>query len=181
MEDNVGNDPLNRDENGEDKKPLRFELEKKDTRFSSDNQPTGEQKSRGWWKKRRGKKLLQSILNLDFDGTTVDPSTGEKQQNIVKKQAAIYFQIPEEFITVEMIMSFRQIGMAIQRGDTSAYNSVMDRAFGKPKEVPEIEEYVVPVINFEAPEVDAPPIATSEEEVDDQILNEENNEQSNVE
>jgi hypothetical protein len=89
------------------------------TRFSSDNQPTGEAKSAGH-KKRR---MLKDILELTFAGPK-----GSK----LKKTAAAYLGLPEEEITVEDMLNFRQIERAIGKSNTFAYMAVMDRAFGKP-------------------------------------------------
>src|SRR5687768_6244353 len=87
------------------------------TRFTSDNQPSGEAKSLGKKKKR----LLKDILELSFIG----PSGGR-----LKKAASEYLGIPQEEITVEMMMQFRMVEKAIKDSDTPAFNAIMDRAYG---------------------------------------------------
>ena len=149
------------------------------TKFTSEYQPSGDAKSRGWWKKKKGKHLMQALLNLDFSGDLMDEKTKQIQENNIKNQAAAYFNIPKEFITVEMVMSMKQVAKSIQFGDTGAFNSVMDRAYGKPKEHIEVEEHKTPqiVLNFgkiglpDAPPTenidpnDLPPIADDENKI----------------
>jgi hypothetical protein len=94
------------------------------TRFSKDRQPSPEAKSKG----KRKSKLLSELLELSFGG---------KNQVKMRKAAAMYLGIPESEITIEDVMNFRQIEKSISKSNTFAYNSVMDRAFGKPKQVTE--------------------------------------------
>jgi len=52
--------------------------------------------------------------------------------SFLKKEERIkFFQLDEE-MTLEVAMSLKQAEKAIQKGDTSAYNSVMDRLKGRP-------------------------------------------------
>lgn len=90
------------------------------TRFTSENQPSNELKKKGHAKRR----LLKDLLEMAFTG----PKGGK-----LKKAAATYLGIPEEELTVEDMMHFRQIERAIGKQNTFAYMAVMDRAFGKPK------------------------------------------------
>lgn len=119
-------------------------------RFTADNQPSGAQKSLGWWKKRRGRKMIRALMQLQFDGDIIDPNTKQVVTSEVKKAAAIYFGLPEGLITVEMVMAMRQIGLAIQRGDTNAFNSAWEKAYGKPKEIDDEDTEGIgpPVINI---------------------------------
>lgn len=87
--------------------------------------PSPEQKKAGWAKKKRGQELAKAVLELAFKGM---------KDSQLKKAAAEYFNVPEEEITVETMLLFRQAEKAIQKADTYAFNSVMDRAHGKPKE-----------------------------------------------
>lgn len=93
--------------------------------FSKENQPSPESKKAGWAKKKSGQELAKAILELKFYGKT-------KSQ--IGKQAAEYFGVPEEEITIEQIMIFRQAEKAIQEGDTQAFKVVLDRAHGAPKQ-----------------------------------------------
>lgn len=102
----------------------------KRTRVSTDSQPSPEAKKAGWAKKLKGQELAKAVLELAFKGT----GKGE-----IKKAAAEYYGITEDEITVEMMLLFRQAEKAIDKSDTYAFNSVMDRAFGKPKEKAEIK------------------------------------------
>ena len=91
----------------------------KGKQFSSDYQPSGEAKSRGW----RKSKLLKDILDMAWNGRS-----GAK----LRATAAEYLNIPEDQLTVEDLMNFRQIELAIKKQNTFAYTAVMDRAHGKP-------------------------------------------------
>lgn len=93
--------------------------------FSSTNQPSTESRRLGQFKRKRGQDLARAILELGFQGM---------KDSALKKAASEYYNIPEEEITVEMMMLFRQTEKAIQKADTGAFNAVMDRAHGKPKE-----------------------------------------------
>lgn len=94
--------------------------------FSKKNQPSGEAKSLGWMKKKKGQELAQAIMELAFKGMKNDA---------LKKAAAEYYGVKPEDITVEMMMVFRQAEKAIQKSDTNAFNAVMNRAHGLPKQV----------------------------------------------
>lgn len=93
--------------------------------FSAENQPTPEQKKEGWLKKKRGPELAKAVLQLAFQGM---------KNSELKKQAAEYYGIEESELTVELMLLFRQAEKAIQKADTPAFNAVMDRSYGKPKE-----------------------------------------------
>jgi hypothetical protein len=96
-----------------------------DKLFSKNNQPTSEAKKAGWLKKKRSYELVKAVLDLSFKG---------KKNTVIKKQAALYFGVSEDDITMEVMLIFKQVEKAIQKADTPAFNAVMDRAFGKPKE-----------------------------------------------
>lgn len=93
--------------------------------FSAENQPSPDAKKAGWAKKLRGQELAKAVLELAFKG---------KANAETKKEAAEYYGIDTSEITVEMMLLFRQAEKAIDSSDTQAFNSIMDRAFGKPKE-----------------------------------------------
>lgn len=100
-------------------------------RFDSNKQPSGAAKSAGWLRKKRGTELCKSILELAFKGA---------KNSEIKKAAAEYYNIPESEITVEMMMLFRQAEKAIQKADTHAFNAIMNRAHGLPKETIDITD-----------------------------------------
>jgi hypothetical protein len=99
------------------------------TRFSASNQPTPEAKKEGHMKRR----MLKDMLEMTFTG----PKGGK-----LLKAAAAYMGIPEDELTVEDMLHFRQIERAIGKSNTFAYMAVMDRAYGKPVQPvkPEDEE-----------------------------------------
>lgn len=118
--------------------------------FGRQSQPSGAAKSLGWWKKRQGRKMIKALLQLKFEGDVPDPANpGKLIPNPIKRQAANYFGVPQELITVEMIMAMRQVGLAVQKGDTQAFDAVWNKAYGKPP-ANEIEdgEDVKPIINI---------------------------------
>ena len=93
--------------------------------FTTENQPSPEAKSNGWLKKKRAQELVKAMLELNFSGS---------KNAALKKEAADYFGIDAKEITIEMMLLFKQTKKAIDDSDTQAFNAVMDRAFGKPKE-----------------------------------------------
>lgn len=98
------------------------------TQFTKDRQPSSEARRAGWAKKRKGAELARAILEVAFKGLDNSP---------VKREAAEYFGIPEAEINVEMMMHFAQARKAIEQGDSHAYDALMRRACGSPKETPE--------------------------------------------
>lgn len=130
------------------------------TRFRSDNQPDPENKRKGWLKKKKGRDLVKAILEMDFH----DPD--------VRMKTAAYFNIPEEEITVEAMMHFVQIAKAINKNDTFAYGVIVERAYGKPKDVGPDEDVGAPAIVIQ-PVVtmqEAPPISEQESEEDGGLM-----------
>lgn len=97
--------------------------------FSADNQPSGKAKSEGKAAAKRGRELTKALLELTFTGAKDSP---------LKKAIAEYFGVPAEDLTIEMMMNMRQMEKAIQKADTFAYNAVMARAFGMPKQQTEV-------------------------------------------
>lgn len=93
--------------------------------FTKDSQPSPEAKKAGWAKRLKGQELAKAVLELAFKGAS---------KSELKKEAALYYNVSESEITVEMMLLFRQAEKAIDKSDTYAFNSIMDRAFGKPKE-----------------------------------------------
>ncbi len=123
-------------------------------KFSSENQPTAEAKARGWDKRRKGRNLFRLLLQLPADGSmmVVDPKTGQEidQLELTKKRASLYFNVPTKEITVEMLSYMIQVVKSIKDGDTNAFNTIMDNAYGKPKEQIEIDDFKPPqiVLNY---------------------------------
>lgn len=96
-------------------------------RFSPENQPSRESKSKGAKQHWALRKLLELSTGQKFEGSAKE----------YRKQTALYFEIPEEEVTVSMIMDYRQVEKAILKGDTQAYNAVKNRAFGTPPKEPD--------------------------------------------
>lgn len=100
--------------------------------FSKDRQPPGKNKSEGKLIKKRGAELAMAVLNLTFKGLA-ENAKGEKTSEL-KKMAADYFGIPQNKITVELMLHLRQAEKGIKKSDTIAYTALMNRAFGLPKQ-----------------------------------------------
>ena len=88
--------------------------------FTSENQPTTDAKIRG--KKKAA--LLKNVAKQLVGG-------GVKEALI---PLAEYLEIDIDSIDLEMAMHMKQMELALKKGDTVAYNSVMNRLLGKPKE-----------------------------------------------
>jgi len=128
------------------------------TAWSKDNQPSGESKSRGWLKNKRARELYRFALGLDFVGN-----------DLVRDECAKFFGVPAEELTNEAMIMFKNIHQALQ-GDLQAAQMLMDRAYGKPKEIIEAHvnnnpQFIVETTAIGSDNVSAPPIATSEDEI----------------
>lgn len=97
-------------------------------KFTSKNQPTGAAKSFGKLKKKRGVELIKTILELEA-----------KDNSAIKQQAADYFAIPANQITIETLLILRQVQKAIEKSDGPAFNSIMDRLYGKAAQSSQVE------------------------------------------
>lgn len=93
--------------------------------FTKENQPSSESKKAGWAKRKTAKEVVKAVTELKFIGA---------ENSEILKKAAKYYGIPQKEITVLMMMVFRQIEKSIQSADTGAFNSVMDRGFGRPEQ-----------------------------------------------
>jgi hypothetical protein len=98
-------------------------------KFSKQYQPSGQAKAAGKLAKKRGHELAQAVLQVAFKGM---------KNSELKKMAAEYFGVDESEITVETMLLFRQAEKAIQKADTNAFNAIMNRAFGLPKQKTEL-------------------------------------------
>jgi hypothetical protein len=97
------------------------------TRFSKDNQPSSEVRKAGWDRKRRNQELYRFLLGKTY--------VGKSEQ--FREQMQQYFGLSDEEmegITNEAVIVLKQIGRAIELGDTQAAEILMQRAFGKPKD-----------------------------------------------
>jgi hypothetical protein len=129
------------------------------TRFNSDRQPNLEGRLRGWMKRRKGKELVRLILEQDYQANEE-----------IKQEAARLFGVEPEEITNEVMMIFCQIHNSINNKDTAAFANLMDRAYGKPKEVPESPPINNPTFSIQISHGNStgdavPPIAESEDEI----------------
>jgi hypothetical protein len=110
-------------------------------RFSKDSQPSPDAKRAGQLRRSRNRKLAQLILNRSFVGKfTTKTKRGDyviedtKFRNVLKE----YFGLSEEELTEmsnEAAIMFRMVGSAIADGDTQAAAMMLERAYGKPKEM----------------------------------------------
>lgn len=92
----------------------------KGVKFSKDNQPSGEAKKAG---KRRAKALKDVCSQL---------VTGKSKEAL--ESLAKYLGLEVDEIDIELALHLKQIQKALNEGDTKAYNSVMDRLKGRPKQ-----------------------------------------------
>lgn len=92
----------------------------KETQFTKDNQPSGKAKSEG---KRRAKALKDVCSQL---------VTGKSKEAL--ESLAKYLGLEVDEIDIELALHLKQIQKALNEGDTKAYNSVMDRLKGRPKQ-----------------------------------------------
>jgi hypothetical protein len=93
--------------------------------FGEQKQPSSEAKKAGWARRNRGIELVKNILSLKFKGA---------KDSDLRKKIAQYFGVPENDITVEDMMIFRQSEKAIKNADTNAFKAIMERGFGAPKQ-----------------------------------------------
>lgn len=91
-----------------------------EAKFNSTNQPSGEAKSKGKQKKR----LLKDLANALVSGERLN-----KCKAIAEK---VGLDLITEEYTLEVAMTLKQIELALDDGDTKAFNSAMDRLIGKP-------------------------------------------------
>lgn len=89
------------------------------------DQPSPESKKAGWAKRKLAIGIAKALMERGFVG-----EAGGK----LKAAAARYLDLPEEEVTVELMLHFRQIEKAIKKSDTQAYNAFMNRAYGLPKQ-----------------------------------------------
>lgn len=95
----------------------------KEHQFTADKQPPPDAKRAGWDKKKKGKEMLQALMEVAFKGSAT---------STMKRDVADYFGIPVEDINVEIMMAMRQCEKAIKNSDTAAFNTIWDRVHGKP-------------------------------------------------
>ncbi|HYH14142.1 MAG TPA: hypothetical protein VD794_02915 [Flavisolibacter sp.] len=93
--------------------------------FTSDNQPSGEAKSKGWDKRRFNRDILQNMLGLNIEDLPLDSFRDE----LIEK----YGEGVKE-MSIGQLMSMVQLKKAVKKGDTGAYYNVLNQAFGYPKE-----------------------------------------------
>lgn len=94
----------------------------KGTQFTSENQPSPEAKSNG----KRKKRILRDLANAVV--------TGERLERAREIAEALGLDLEDDEFTFDIVLTMRQAEKALAKGDTSAYNAVMDRLIGKPKQ-----------------------------------------------
>ena len=88
------------------------------TPFSKDNQPTPEQKSNGWKKKRMMENLATALIK------------GDALEKL--KTEALEIGIDIDKVDFETALWLKQAHKAFKDNDTQAYNAAIDRLRGKP-------------------------------------------------
>lgn len=151
------------------------------SRFSKDNQPSSDAKKAGWARKLRNRKLAQMLLNKSFVGrVAVQTKSGQwvLEDTKFRKVLKDFFGLDEremKDMSNEAAIMLRMIGQAISEGDVQAGSAILERAYGKPKEMtpfddPETgdEEGDKPQIVIQIVQsVDLPPIKENEDEHSD--------------
>lgn len=159
---------------GDPKKDITIWSEK--SRFSKDNQPSSEAKKAGWARKLRNRKLAQMLLNKTFVGrVAVQTKSGQwtLEDTKFRKVLKDFFGLNDEEMkemSNEAAIMLRMIGQAISEGDVQAGSAILERAYGKPKDMtpfddPEAEDeegnkpqIVIQIVQS----VDLPPIKEDE-------------------
>lgn len=88
-------------------------------KFSRDNQPSAQAKKDGWERRKKGMALVRTILSLTMTGET---------SKTIRRRCADFFGIPEQDLTVEDLLHFKQAERAIKSGDTNAYKALLDKS-----------------------------------------------------
>lgn len=101
-----------------ERKPL------KGKQFTSEYQPDPQNKSIGL-KKRFA---LRDLLRMSTGA--IKTKSGED----LREKIALAFGVEIEDVTHEMLMDFKQIEIAVKKGDTAAYKAVKEFTYGKPKQ-----------------------------------------------
>lgn len=112
----------------------------KGKKFTSDNQPSGDQKSNGHKRKYLLKDIASQII------------TGESKE--VFSKVAEYLGVEIDKIDIEIAMHLKQMEKALKDGDTRAYIAIMDRIKGKPIQDISLQQNTTPKITgitFEDP------------------------------
>ena len=92
----------------------------KATQFGKDNQPSPEAKSAGKKRKRILKEIAEQLI------------TGKSKKAL--ESLADYLGIEVDEIDLKLAMHIKMIEKVLKEGDVRAYNSIMDRLEGKPKQ-----------------------------------------------
>ena len=89
-------------------------------KFGKDNQPSPEAKKTGRMRKRVLKEISEQLV------------TGDSKEAL--KNLADYLGIEVDEIDLKLAMHIKMIEKVLKEGDVRAYNSIMDRLEGKPKQ-----------------------------------------------
>ncbi len=130
--------------------PKRFGNSYLPTVFTKERQPDPERRKAKYIGKK-GRDLIRAVLEEKF------------KNDDIKAQAAEYFEVDVEEITNELMLVFAQVGKAINKQDTFAFDVIMTRAYGKPRDVIEEEDREAPAIIIQPLAAsEAPPIEEAE-------------------
>lgn len=98
----------------------------KPTQFSKENQPTPEQKAAGHKRKVLLKQIAKQIVTGGFRKALVP--------------VAEYLGVDPDQIDLETALHLKQMEKALKKGDTFAYNALMDRLKGKPVQAIQMDD-----------------------------------------
>ncbi len=133
-------DDLDENINPEKREPYGRGNPPEGKRFSSEYQPDPNNKAIGI----RKRFALRDLLRMSTGA--IKTAKGED----LRLKIALAFGVEVEDVNHEMLMDFKQIEIAVKKGDTAAYKAVKEFTYGKPRQIPE----------------EAPPPSTSNDEDD---------------
>jgi hypothetical protein len=106
------------------------------TRFSSERQPPGDLKSAGWAKRRRNQDLARMLLGRKYVGQIIAKDNATVSEGFRRAIAPYFGMTDEEMaeLSNEAAIYLKQIGLAIEHGDQTAAQAIIERAYGRPRE-----------------------------------------------
>lgn len=94
----------------------------KDKQFTSDNQPPGSAKAKGWQKKKFSRDMIRTMLDLPINCP----------EDLKKEVVAYYGEGILESLTAGQLIVFQQMRKALESKDTNAANFVTEHGIGRP-------------------------------------------------
>lgn len=121
----MGKKPLKNHSKKDNRGGLQNFKGKENTNGFDKHQPSPEALSNAKKLKAKGRELAKAILSLKYKGLA---------NSDLRKQMSDYFEVPEDELTIDMMIDFRQIEKAIGKSDTPAAKFIKESAYGQPKQ-----------------------------------------------